>query len=234
MCQYWSFDQAGNSAIKMRHAGVTALKRKELTPNVQDSLSEMHELCGPPLLLSGEEKAHYDKVTRAIIEAVNPTDAVELLWTNDIIYHCFDIIRLRRMKIGLMETARNREIASFQNCSTEAEETEGADDVVHDDAVSAMEEARHLERCLNSFAAFDRLLSVSEGRKAAILHHIDMRRSNFADRLRTISREVIEGEIEERESTLGPSATTARGARGRRSVKRVELHSPSGQKRKAS
>jgi hypothetical protein len=218
------------------------LKRNSLVPSVHDLLSEMHELCGPALLLKSEEKAHYDRVARAVIGAVKPKDAIELIWTADVIYHIFDIIRLRRMKIGLMEAAREED--SLEDADGEDGDDEmgaqiggDADDEmpaqIGDDAAGAKEEARYLISCLGDYTAVDRLLSVAEVRKAGILHQIDMRRANFADRLRTISADVIEDKVGGGETTSEPRLSIARGERRRGSNNRLELHSPKGRKRKA-
>ena len=48
-----------------------------------------------------------------------------------------------------METARDDKIAYCQNYSAEVEETERGDEGVDDDAVSAVDEARHLERVVS-------------------------------------------------------------------------------------
>jgi hypothetical protein len=51
---------------------------------------------------SNNEK-DYNKLARAVIEMIKPTDTLELLFTNDVIHFLFDIRRLRRIKIGLIE-----------------------------------------------------------------------------------------------------------------------------------
>lgn len=70
--------------------------------------ARIRSLLGPPQLLSGEDQKRYDEVEAAIHAAVNPQDIFEKFWLRDLVDHEWEILRWRRLTVGLV-TATQQE-----------------------------------------------------------------------------------------------------------------------------
>jgi hypothetical protein len=55
--------------------------------------------------LSSEDAGAYEELTAAVINTIEPTDAIEWLWTKDVIDHYLEISRLRRFKLKTIYSA---------------------------------------------------------------------------------------------------------------------------------
>jgi hypothetical protein len=143
---------------------------------------DIREIWGDPPLLRSEDPETYEKLARQISEAVRLIDAVEWLWTKDILDLSWEIRRLRRFKIVLLDLERITKENKYQaHFETEPGET---------------------RLFLNNIALWERidnLLAVAEARRAAALREIERRRASVAERLRTASKAIIEGEYEDQD-----------------------------------
>ena len=59
----------------------------------------------PTPLLPGEQEADYAEFALAIVKAAHPKDAIEDLLTRDVIDLSWEVLRLRRLKAGLLRGA---------------------------------------------------------------------------------------------------------------------------------
>jgi hypothetical protein len=59
----------------------------------------------PAPLLPGEQEADYAKFALAIVKDARPRDAIEDLLTRDVIDLSWEVLRLRRLKAGLLRGA---------------------------------------------------------------------------------------------------------------------------------
>jgi hypothetical protein len=55
-------------------------------------------VLGPLPLLQGEKRADYERLRAAVIAEMKPADLMEMIWTDDIIYLEWEIIRFRRAR----------------------------------------------------------------------------------------------------------------------------------------
>ena len=80
-------------------------------PCVTDHLSPVSAVVNrvvsiaPTPLLPGEQEADYAEFALAIVKAAHPKDAIEDLLTRDVIDLSWEVLRLRRLKAGLLRGA---------------------------------------------------------------------------------------------------------------------------------
>ena len=60
---------------------------------------------GAPVLLEGEDGAHYDKLLTQVTAAVAPTDVIEEFWVRDVVELLWEAMRLRRLKASLLRSS---------------------------------------------------------------------------------------------------------------------------------
>jgi hypothetical protein len=175
----------------------------------QKPVEIMYELCGQPPLLATEEEKDFAKVANGIIEFVEPTNAIEWLYTNDAICYAFEIRRYRRIKVGLMERY-NIQYFSSENADAQAGDDEDGDDqyandhdgghVVGDKAYDyrtwAKLDAELFSACSSDFELADRLETVAQVRLARVLSQIDDRRASFREKLQLASTRLISEQCE--------------------------------------
>jgi hypothetical protein len=150
---------------------------------VMEIPGDILEIWGAPPLLRSEDPKIYEKLARQISQAVGPTDVVEWLWIKDILDLSWEIRRLRRSKIALIDLERITKEDEYQAFfATEPGET------------------RLFLNSLDLWERIDNLLAVAEARRAAALREIERRRASVAERLRTASEAIIEGEYEEQDA----------------------------------
>ena len=141
---------------------------------------DIREIWGDPPLLRNESAETYEMLARQISQAVGPTDVIEWVWVKDILDLSWEIRRLRRFKTILIELERITKEDKFQTYF----ETEPG-------------ETRLFLNNLDHWEKIDNLLAVAEARRAVALREIERRRASLAERLRTASKALIEGEYEE-------------------------------------
>jgi hypothetical protein len=149
---------------------------------------DVWELWGKPALLRSEDPEVYDKVARTVVQAVEPSNGIDWLLTNDVIAHSWEIRRLRQFKTLLIELRREEHLSHQDEENVEAvrefqESEQGDTDLFIDN--------------LENWEKIDHLLTIAEARRIGVLREIDRRRANFADRLRKASNDIVDGEFEE-------------------------------------
>ena len=66
------------------------------------SATSIADLLGPPPVLLGEDAAKFAKILSQITASVKPTDAIEEIWARDVADLTWEVLRLRRLKVGLL------------------------------------------------------------------------------------------------------------------------------------
>jgi hypothetical protein len=160
---------------------MTKLQIGQIPPDVR-------ELWGKPPLLSSEDPKAYEKLAQRIIKDVAPTDIIEWLWSKDIIDHYWEVRRLRRFKIMLIELEREEQLPP------EDERGRVAGEEYYE---SERGEADLFLENLERWEQLDQLLTIAEVRRMAVLREIERRRELFAHRLRKVSDDIIDGEFQE-------------------------------------
>jgi hypothetical protein len=166
----------------------------------------------PTPLLPGEQEADYAEFALAIVKAAHPKDAIEDLLTRDVIDLSWEVLRLRRLKAGLLRGATSSRIykvmcrLGYENeyawklAANWAAERKAAQKEVAgalQKAQLTMEDvmAETLEGKIDSFERFDRLLASSEARRNNALREIERHRAAFGTAVRQAIDEVQDAEF---------------------------------------
>jgi hypothetical protein len=201
-------------------------------PYVSDHLSPVSAVVNrlasiaPAPLLPGEQEADYAEFALAIVKAAHPKDAIEDLLTRDVIDLSWEVLRLRRLKAGLLRGGISSSI--YQVMCRLGYEDDFAGELAADWAAGkkaaqktvaaalqkaqlTMEDvmAETLEGKIDSFERFDRLLASWEARRNNALREIDRHRLALGAAVRQAIDEVEDAEfrdLETGEVSGGPPA----------------------------
>jgi hypothetical protein len=175
-------------------------------------------------LLPGENEANYASLAKRIVGAAKPQDTIEELLTRDVIDLSWEILRLRRAKVGILNSSMNagveaalkalghgpessfdlvnyngdlsrRWMAGDKNARKEVEAALNKAGLSIDDVT-----ARTLERKLESFERLDRILASTEARRNNALREIDRHRSASGAAIRQAIDEAEDVEFRDVES----------------------------------
>jgi hypothetical protein len=171
----------------------------------------------PAPLLPGEQEAEYATHAARIVAVAKPKDAIEDLLTRDVIDLTWEILRLRRMKGGLVRAAIGsgiervmrslgysplpaRQIATSWAAGEKSAKNEVAATLKK--AQLTMEDvmAETLEGKIDSFERFDRLLASSEARRNNALREIERHRAALGAAMRQAIDEVQDAEFRDVET----------------------------------
>jgi len=192
---------------------------------VGDVLDRVVTIATAPLLPS-EKKADYAEVALRIVRAGKPRDAIEEFLIRDGIDLTWDILRLRRMKAGLLRASAARGVRAILSTigysdfsgqgrfaeewargkASTRQEFSGILKMAGLTMDDAMAEAFAKE--IDSFERFDRMLASAEARRNNALREIDRHRSALGAAVRQVVDEVEDAEfrdVETGEVSEGPS-----------------------------
>ena len=178
---------------------------------VSDVLDRVAGIAPAPLL-PGEQEADYAEFHCAIVAAAQPRDAIEDLLTRDVIDLSWDVLRLRRLKAGLLRGAISSSIYqvmcrlgyedeyAWKLAANWAAERKAAQKEVAgalQKAQLTMEDvmAETLEGKIDLFERFDRLLASSEARRNNALREIERHRAALGAAV----RQAVDDEIQDAE-----------------------------------
>jgi hypothetical protein len=180
----------------------------------------------PAPLLPGEKQADYADVAVRIVKAAQPRDAIEEFLIRDVIDLTWEILRLRRVKSGILKASMNTGVAGIleslghgaQSHVFYAEklgkkwaagdkdarkEVEGAlakAGLTIDEVV-----AKTLENKLDSFERLDRMLASAEARRNNALREIDRHRDALGGGVRRSIEEIENAEFRDVETGRTPA-----------------------------
>ena len=166
----------------------------------------------PAPLLPGEKETDYAEVALRIVKAATPRDAIEDILTRDVIDLSWEVLRLRRLKAGLLRGAIGSGLSAVMYRLGYEEEFAGelaanwaaGKKAAQKTVAAALQKAQltmedvmaeTLEGKINSFERFDRLLESSEGRRNKALREIDRHRAAFGAAMRQAIDEVQDAEF---------------------------------------
>jgi hypothetical protein len=163
----------------------------------------------PAPLLPGESKAEYVGVAERVIGAAPPTDAIEEFLIRDVIDLTWEILRLRRLKAGVLRASTRRGIAKVMDSigyrehigfpERLAESWAEGDKDAKDKVAAALEKAQltmedvmaqTLALGIDSFERIDRMVSSSEARRNNALREIGSHREALGAAVRRASDEI--------------------------------------------
>jgi hypothetical protein len=187
-------------------------------PSVSDHVSPVSAVINrlaaiaPAPLLPGEQEADYAEFALAIVKDARPRDAIEDLLTRDVIDLSWEVLRLRRLKAGLLRGATSSRI--YQVMCRLGYEDEYAGELAANWAAGkkaaqktvaaalqkaqvTMEDvmAETLEGKIDSFERFDRLLASSEARRNNARQEIERHRAALGAAMRQAMDEIPDAEF---------------------------------------
>ena len=167
----------------------------------------------PTPLLPGEQEADYAEFALAIVKAAHPKDAIEEFLTRDVIDLSWEVLRLRRLKAGLLRAAISSSIYRVMSRLGYKEEYAlleachqlgGRKKAAKKEVAGALQKAQltmedvmaeTLEGKINSFERFDRLLASSEARRNNALREIERHRAALGSAVRQAIDEIQDAEF---------------------------------------
>ena len=166
----------------------------------------------PAPLLPGEGEADYVSLIARVVAVARPRDAIEEFLTRDAIDLTWEILRLRRMKVGLLRASMGSGIESVMRSlgynpvsareigtSWAAGEKSAKNEVAAalKKAQLTMEDvmAKTLEGEIDSFERFDRMLASSEARRNNALREIERHRAALGVAVRQAIDEIQDAEF---------------------------------------
>jgi hypothetical protein len=171
----------------------------------------------PAPLLPGEKPADYADVAVGIVKAAQPKDAIEEFLVRDAVDLTWEILRLRRVKAGILRTSvrwgveraltrvghKNPEkdkLAASWAAGDDAARTK-VDFILNDAGLTIHEAtAETLEDRLDSFERLDKLLASAEARRNNALREIDRHRDARDGGLRRSIEEIEDAEFRDVET----------------------------------
>jgi hypothetical protein len=161
-------------------------------PSAEMALGRVIAIAPAPLLM-GEDEADYAEIAGRIVGATAPRDALEELLLRDVIDLTWEILRLRRVKTGMLRAAMgagvgavlsaisypypHREELSKDWAAGDAGARQEVDAILGKAGLTIEEAAaKTLEIKINVFERFDRMLASAEARRNNALREIDRHR----------------------------------------------------------
>ncbi|TXM96970.1 HNH endonuclease [Methylobacterium sp. WL64] len=163
-------------------------------------------------LLPGEDEEQYDALQSSLVQQIKPADAIEVIWVKDILDLIWEAKRLRRWRRDILVQARLEAVEDLilpvinsihpliRNSATDP--TPGSlaagwvtGNETQEQEVNRMLSARGLTSSdvaarsflvnLHAIERIDRLSSLADQRRDALLREIERKRTSFAQRART-------------------------------------------------
>ena len=152
-------------------------------PATRAETGDMTVLGSLPLL-QGEEASDYERLRDVVIAEMKPADFMEVIWTNDIIYLEWEIIRFRRAKANYI-----RELAApdlIRGITLKL-----GDSGPHTDV------AKSIAGNIDTLEPLERMIAMMEQRRNAAYHQAEQHRANLGNRLRQAVEQVEDAEFRE-------------------------------------
>ena len=159
-----------------------------------------------PILKTEDEEIYWNCMER-VVKCVVPQDIIEWLWIKDVVDLSWEILRLRRLKIDLVEIDRENQNArieehagephfdDFSGTSTprtpEEIEDRKNERFVDTEDYSAELLFEHIEK----YERIEKLLTSAELGRDRILREIELRRDHMGQRLRAASNEIVGAQV---------------------------------------
>ena len=187
---------------------------------VSDVLDRVVTIAPAPLL-PGEKQADYAEVALRIVRAAKPRDAIEEFLVRDVVDLTWEILRLRRLKAGLLRASIGdgisevmdslgygegrpcryvRELAGSWAAGEKSAKKAVA--IALEKAQLTIEDvmAKTLDSKIDSFERFDRMLASAEARRNNALREIDRHRSALGAAVRQVIDDVEDAEFRDVET----------------------------------
>ena len=209
-------------------------QRRKSSSTAKCEVLAIDGIFGAPPILPGEDALAYEVLLSRVSADVKPADFIERIWVHDVVYHTWEILRWRRIKIKFVSTKVGwrlseshgpilREIAGPEKAKTEEESNGGIWVRWLDEDPELIARIKLLEPDNKSISfesvvttAFvaeahtieriDRLIAMAESRRNAVIREIERRRAAYARSLRAEIQKVEDAEFE----IIKPNARAAK------------------------
>lgn len=177
-----------------------------------DRSAERLALFGPPPLIEGEDAAAYDELLVRISAAVKPADILEDIWVRDIVDFTWEIFALRRLKANLMTATSYKgvkavllPIIGFLKADSLANDWAARKPNAIERVNSILDSAgltmyavtaQTLSENLDFVERIERMITIKESCRNAILREVDRHRAMLAHTLRATVHQLEHGEIQ--------------------------------------
>ena len=158
---------------------------KATVPALRVETTDMTVLGSLPLL-QGEDRADYERWRAAVIGELKPADLMEKIWTNDIIYLEWEIIRFRRAKGNYLRHLASPDLVPRLGYNLKS-----------DEKGPHMDLAKGVAENIHTLELFERMIALMEQRRNAAYHQAEQRRVNLGNRLRQVVTRVEDAEFRE-------------------------------------
>ena len=159
-------------------------------------------------MISKDDETYWNCMER-FVKCVEPQDIIEWLWVKDVVDLSWEILRLRRLKIDLVEIDRERQNASIECAREHADAPHFDFSGTSTPRTPAEIEARKnkplldtesdsvelLFRHIEEYERIEQLLTSAELRRDRILREIELRRDHMGRRLRAASDEILDAQV---------------------------------------
>ena len=202
----------------MRNVKVPRAASSVVSSTVADALERVIGIAPSPLL-PGESESDYLGVAKRIVGGDQPKDAIEEFLTRDVIDLTWEILRLRRLKAGLLRISTSSGVTGVMN-TLGYDEREGYGSArtlgamwasgqksARNEVGSALKKAglstedvmaEALESKIDSFERIDRMLASAEARRNNALREIDRHREALGAAMRQAIDEVQDARVSRR------------------------------------
>jgi hypothetical protein len=159
-----------------------------------------------PTLKTEDDEIYWNGMER-FVQCVEPQDVIEWLWVKDVVDLSWEILRLRQLKIELVEIDRENQNATIEW------EREHADDPYLGTSIprspaeiearknkplldTEADSAKLLFRHIGEYEQIEKLLTSAELRRDRILRELELRRDHMGRRLRAASDEILDAQVQ--------------------------------------
>jgi hypothetical protein len=177
----------------------------------------VRHLFGDPPILKTEDEGLYYSCMQQAANSVKPIDIIEWLWLKDAVDLSWEILRLRRLKIDVVEIKREDKNATIEwerdHADEPHEDWDGKLMPRDPDDIEARKNRPLLDTywdscdfLVSNMALYERiesLLTSAELRRDRILREIELRRDHMGRRLRAASNEMLNAQVSDVQIT-GP------------------------------
>ena len=82
--------------------------------NPSFAVEDLDEIFGNPPLIYGEDIKDYEALEHHILSTISPTDAMEQIWTRDIVDAQWEIMRYKKIKTSILNASRHNSLISLK------------------------------------------------------------------------------------------------------------------------
>ena len=82
--------------------------------NPSFSVEDLDEIFGNPPLIYGEDIKDYEALEHHILSTISPCDAMEQIWTRDIVDARWEIMRYKKIKASILNASRHKSLKALK------------------------------------------------------------------------------------------------------------------------